>query len=100
MQSLDWSLPFEIMRDALDYVVGVVLGQRVNNVPYVVYYASYTLSNAKLNYTATEKELLAVVFALDKFRSYLLGSKVIVITDRAALQYLLSKKETKLRLIR
>ena len=53
-----------------------------------------------MNYTTTEKELLAVVFALDKFRSYLLGSKVIVFTDHAALRYLLSKKETKPRLIR
>jgi hypothetical protein len=53
-----------------------------------------------LNYTTTEKELLAVVFSLDKFRSYLLGSKVIIYTDHAALRHLLSKKETKPRLIR
>ena len=53
-----------------------------------------------MNYTTTEKELLAVVFALYKFRSYLLGSKVVVYTDHSALRYLLSKKDTKPRLIR
>ena len=69
-------------------------------VPHVISYANCTLSNAQLNYTTTEKELLVVVFALDKFQSYLLMSKVIVFTDHAVLRYLLSKKETKLRLIR
>ena len=88
------------MCDASDYAVGAVLGQRVNKVPHVIYYASKTLSEAQLNYTTTEKELLAVVFALDKFQSYLLGSKVVVFTDHAALRYLLSKKDTKPRLIR
>ncbi|XP_058203029.1 uncharacterized protein LOC131317499 [Rhododendron vialii] len=69
-------------------------------VPHAIYYASKTLSGAQLNYTTTEKELLAVVFSLDKFRSYLLRSKVVVYTDHAALRHLLSKKETKPRLIR
>jgi hypothetical protein len=53
-----------------------------------------------MNYTTTEKELLAVVFALDKFRSYLVGSKIIVYTDHAALRYLLRKQDAKPRLIR
>jgi RNase H-like domain found in reverse transcriptase len=53
-----------------------------------------------MNYTTTEKELLAVVFAHDKFRSYLVGSKIIVYTDHAALRYLLSKQDVKPRLIR
>lgn len=100
MQPPKWSLPFEIMCDASDYAVGAVLGQRVDKVPYAIYYASKTLHDAQLNYTTTEKELLAVVFALDKFRSYLLGSKVVVFTDHAALRHLLTKKETKPRLIR
>ena len=47
-----------------------------------------------------KKELLAVVFAIDKFRSYLVGAKVIVYTDHAALKYLLTKKDAKPRLIR
>ncbi|CAN6711676.1 unnamed protein product [Malus baccata var. baccata] len=77
-----------------------VLGQRKDKKPHVIYYASRTLNDAQLNYSTTEKELLAIVFALDKFRSYLLGTKVIIFTDHAALKYLLTKKEAKPRLIR
>ncbi|KAM1728953.1 hypothetical protein ACFX12_019408 [Malus domestica] len=96
----DWSIPFELMCDASDYALGAVLGQRKNKQPHVIYYASRTLNDAQLNYSTTEKELLAVVFALDKFRSYLIGTKVIVFTDHAALKYLFTKKEAKPRLIR
>ncbi|XP_070012959.1 uncharacterized protein [Nicotiana sylvestris] len=64
-----------------------------------IYYTSRTLSGAQLNYTVTEKEMLVVVFAFDKFRSYLIGSKVIVYIDHAALRYLIEKKESKSRLI-
>ncbi|XP_068317061.1 uncharacterized protein [Pyrus communis] len=97
---LDWSLPFELMCDASDYDVGAVLGQRVNKVPHVIYYASQTLNDAQLNYSTTENKLLAVVFALEKFRSYLIGTKVIMFSDHAALKYLLTKKDAKPRLIR
>ncbi|KAM2957607.1 hypothetical protein FF2_024562 [Malus domestica] len=96
----DWSIPFELMCDASGYALGAVLGQRKDKQPHVIYYASRTLNDAQLNYSTTEKELLAVVFALDKFRSYLLGTKVIIYTDHAALKYLLTKKEAKPRLIR
>ncbi|KAI5317312.1 hypothetical protein L3X38_037019 [Prunus dulcis] len=67
----DWSLPFELMCDASDYAVGAVLGQRIDKKPHAIYYASRTLNDAQLNYSTTEKELLAVIFALEKFRSYL-----------------------------
>ncbi|CAN6554874.1 unnamed protein product [Malus baccata var. baccata] len=96
----NWSLPFELMCDASDYAVGAVLGQRKDRLLQVIYYASRTLNDAQLNYATTEKELLAVVFALEKFRSYLVGAKVIVYTDHATLKYLLSKKDAKPRLIR
>ncbi|CAL8988236.1 unnamed protein product, partial [Prunus brigantina] len=96
----DWSLPFELMCDASDYAVGAVLGQRVDKKPHAIYYASRTLNDAQLNYSTTEKELLAVIFALEKFRSYLITNKVIVYTDHAALKYLLAKKDAKPRLIR
>ena len=96
----DWPIPFELMCDASDYALGAVLGQRKNKQPHVIYYASRTLNDAQLNYSTTEKELLAVVFGLDKFRSYLIGTKVIVFTDHAALKYLFTKKEAKPRLIR
>ncbi|KAJ4717165.1 Retrovirus-related Pol polyprotein [Melia azedarach] len=100
MQPPDWTLPFEIMCDASDYAVGAVLGQRKDKRSYVIYYASKTLNSAQVNYSTTEKELLAVVFALDKFRSYLVGSPIVVFSDHAALKYLLSKKDAKPRLIR
>ena len=100
LQNPNWDLPFEIMCDASDFAVGVVLGQRIDKNPTVICYASKTLADAQLNYTTTEKELLAVVFALEKFRPYILGSKIIVCTNHAALKYLPSKKEAKPRLIR
>ncbi|XP_075500179.1 uncharacterized protein LOC142538764 [Primulina tabacum] len=96
----DWDLPFEVMCDASYTAVGVVLGQRRNKVFYTIYYASKTLDKAQLNYATTEKELLALVFALDKFHSYLVLSKVIVFTDHSALKYLLAKKKAKPRLLR
>ena len=95
LQSPNWDLPFEIMCDASDYAVGAVLGQRINKKPTAICYASKTLADAQLNYMTTEKELLAVVFALEKFRPYVLGSKIIVNTDHVALNYCLSKKEAK-----
>ena len=68
LQPPDWSIPFEIMCDASDYAVGAVLGQRKDNRAYAIYYASHTMDEAQLNYATTEKELLAVIFAIDKFR--------------------------------
>ena len=85
------------MCDASDYAVGVVLGQTKDKKYHTIAYASKTLTRAQLNYAITEKELLAVVFAIDKFRSYLVGTKVIVYTDHAALKYLFTKKDAKLR---
>ena len=96
----DWTKPFELMCDASDYAVGAVLGQRHEAIPHVIYYASRTLNDAQMNYTTTEKEFLAVVFALEKFRSYLIGSHTIIYTDHAALRYLLTKKDAKARLLR
>ncbi|KAL4340421.1 hypothetical protein GQ457_08G032480 [Hibiscus cannabinus] len=95
----NWSLPFEVMCDTSDFVFGVVLGQRDGRIFHVIFYASKTLNDAQLNYTTTEKELLAVVFAFDKFHPYLIGTKVIVHTDHSAIKYLLAKKDAKPRLI-
>ncbi|KAK8556162.1 hypothetical protein V6N12_002575 [Hibiscus sabdariffa] len=96
----DWTSPFELMCDASDYAVGATLGQRRGNFFHVIYYASRTLNDAQINYTTTEKELLVVVFAFGKFRSYLIGTKVVVHTDHSAIKYLVTRKDTKPRLIR
>ena len=96
----DWNLPFKLMCDASDYEIGVVLGQRKENKLYVIYYVSRTLSEAQLNYATTENEMFAVIFAFDKFRSYLLRSKVVVYTNHATLRYLMNNKDSKPRLIR
>ncbi|KAK1651394.1 hypothetical protein QYE76_069199 [Lolium multiflorum] len=96
----DWNLPFEIMCDASDFAVGAVLGQRVGKKLNVIHYASKTLDAAQRNYATTEKELLAIVFACDKFRSYIVDSKVTIHTDHAAIRDLMTKKDAKPRLIR
>ena len=83
------------MCDASDYPVGVVLGQTKYRNHHAISYASKTLSGPHLNYATIEKELLAVVFAIDKFRSYLVGARVIVYTNHAALKYQLTKKDAK-----
>ena len=96
----DWSFPFELMCDASDYAIGAVLGQKREKIFQVIYYASRTLNDAQLNYATTEKELLAIVFAFDKFRPYLIGNKVVVHTDHSTIKYLMTKKDAKPRLIR
>ncbi|XP_042465848.1 uncharacterized protein LOC122048329 [Zingiber officinale] len=100
IRSPDWTLPFELMCDASNFAIGAVLAQRVEGAPHVICYASKTLDSAQANYTTTEKELLSIFFALDKFRSYLLCSHVVVFSDHAALKFLLKKPDAKPRLIR
>ncbi|GJT03745.1 putative nucleotidyltransferase, ribonuclease H [Tanacetum coccineum] len=96
----DWNLDFELMCNASDYAVGAVLGQRIDKKFRPIYYARKTMNDAQEHYTTTEKELLAAVYAFDKFRSYLIMSKTVVYTDHSALKYLFSKQDTKPRLIR
>jgi hypothetical protein len=68
MKPPNWSLSFEIMCDASNFAVGAILGHRMGKLLHVIYYASKTLIDAQVNYTTTKKELLVVVFALDKFQ--------------------------------
>ena len=63
----DWNHPFEVMCDASDFAVGVVLGQKIEGKSYVIFYASKTLNQAQKNYDTTEKEMLAVVYSFEKF---------------------------------
>ena len=88
------------MYDANDYAMGAVLGHKVDKMFRAIYYASKTFNEAQENYLTTEIEMLAMVFACEKFRPYILGSPVIIHTDHAAIKYLMAKKEVKSRLIR
>nr|GEV15980.1 reverse transcriptase domain-containing protein [Tanacetum cinerariifolium] len=89
----DWDLPFELMCDASDFAIGTVLGQRQEKHFRLIHYASKTMTKAESNYTTTEKEMLAVVYAFEKFQSYLIINKSIVYTDHFALKYLFAKKD-------
>nr|GEW87567.1 reverse transcriptase domain-containing protein [Tanacetum cinerariifolium] len=97
---LSRDMPFELMCDASDFAIGAVLGQRQDKHFSRIHYASKTMTEAESNYTTTKKEMLAVVYAFEKFRSYLILNKSIVYTDHSALKYLLAKKDSKARLLR
>nr|GEX70372.1 reverse transcriptase domain-containing protein [Tanacetum cinerariifolium] len=96
----NWDLPFKLMCDASDFAIGAVLGQRHEKHFNPIHYASKTMNDAETNYTMTEKEMLAVVYAFKKFRSYPIMNKSIVHTDHSALKYLFAKKDAKARLLR
>ncbi|GJR19497.1 reverse transcriptase domain-containing protein [Tanacetum coccineum] len=96
----DWDLPFELMCDASDFAIGAVLGQHHEKHFRPIHYASKTMNEAESHYTTTEKEMLAVVYAFEKFRSYLILNKSVVYTDHSALKYLFAKKDSKARLLR
>nr|GEX71841.1 reverse transcriptase domain-containing protein [Tanacetum cinerariifolium] len=96
----NWDLPFELMCDASDFAIGAVLGQRHEKHFKPIHYASKTMTDAESNYTTTEKEMLAVVYAFKKFQSYLIVNKSIVHTNHFALKYHFAKKDAKARLLR
>nr|GEZ72650.1 reverse transcriptase domain-containing protein [Tanacetum cinerariifolium] len=95
----DWDLPFELMCDASDFAIGEILGKHQENHFRPIHYARKTMTEAESNYTTIEKEMLAVVYAFEKFRSYLIMNKNIVYTDHSALKYLFAKKDSKARLL-
>nr|GEY90340.1 retrovirus-related Pol polyprotein from transposon 17.6 [Tanacetum cinerariifolium] len=96
----NWDLPFELMCDASDFAIGAVLGQGHEKHFKPIHYASKTMNDVETNYTTTEKEMLAVVYAFENFQSYLIMNKSIVHTDHSALKYLFAKKDAKARLLR
>ena len=95
-----WNSEFEIMCDVSDYAMGAVLGQKADKMFRAIYYAIITFNEAQENYSTTEKEMLAMVFAREKFRPYILGFHVIIHTNHVEIKYLMVKKEAKPRLIR
>nr|GEZ56306.1 reverse transcriptase domain-containing protein [Tanacetum cinerariifolium] len=96
----NWDQPFELICDASDYAVGAVLGQRIEKHFRPIHYASKTMNQAEANYTTTEKEMLAVVYAFKNFCLYLIMNKSIVYAYHSALKYLFAKKDAKARLLR
>nr|GEW06590.1 hypothetical protein [Tanacetum cinerariifolium] len=95
----DWDMSFELMCDASDFAIGAVLGQRQEKHFRPIHYASKTMTEAESNYTTTEKKMLAVVYAFEKFWSNLIMNKSNVYTDHSALKYLFAKKVSKARLL-
>ena len=93
-------MPFHIYSDAFDTAIRVVLGQRDGQLPYAIYYISKKLSPAELNYTVTEKEFLAIVYSINKFRHYITGYPTFVHTDHSAIKYLRNKPITNARVTR
>nr|GEV10345.1 reverse transcriptase domain-containing protein [Tanacetum cinerariifolium] len=85
----------EIFHDMIEQTM-----ERVEKHFQPIHYASKTMTQAVMNYTTTEKEMLAVVYAFEKFRSYPIMNKSIVYTDHSALKYLFAKKDAKARLLR
>ena len=88
------------MCDANDYAIGAVLGQRTEKILRVIYYANKTFNEEQENYSTIEKDMLRMVFACEKFKSYILGSHVIIHTDHTTIKHLMAKKDAMPRLIR
>ncbi|GJR95793.1 reverse transcriptase domain-containing protein [Tanacetum coccineum] len=97
--SEDCILAFQTLKKN-DYAIVAVQGQRIEKHFRPIHYASKTMTKAETNYTTMEKEMLAVVYAFEKFRSYLIMNKSVVYTDHSALKYLFNKKDAKASLLR
>ena len=84
-------LPFHISSNSLDTTIGVVLGYQEGHSPYAIYYVRKNLAPAELNYTIIEKEFLAIIYAINKFRYYITGYSTFVHTDHLDIIYLVNK---------
>lgn len=95
-----FEFPFIITTDASDFAIGAVLSQGPLGQDLPIAYASRTLNSAKRNYSTTEKECLAIIFAILHFRPYIFGRKFTIVTDHQTLTWLHSVKDPTSRLIR
>ena len=93
-------MPFHISSDASNIVIGAALGQEEDKQSYAIYFISKNLSPAELNYTVIEKEFLAVIFSINKFRHYITGYEVFIRTHHSAIKYLMNKPLTSYRVTR
>ncbi|KAL4085150.1 hypothetical protein QTP88_027442 [Uroleucon formosanum] len=100
LQYPDFEKPFIITCDASNYAVGCVLSQGVIPADLPIAYASRTLNKAEINYSTTEKELVAIMFGVKQFRPYVYGQKFTIITDHKPLTWLFSVKDPGSRLLR
>lgn len=96
----NWNLSFELLCDVSDDVVRAVLGQRKYKHFLLIYYASKTLTSDQENYTYAQKELLTVIFVVDKIKQYLILSRGVAFTNQLVLCYLMNKADAKQKLIR
>nr|GEX20899.1 reverse transcriptase domain-containing protein [Tanacetum cinerariifolium] len=96
----DWDMPFELMCDASNFATGAVLAKHEKKHFRPIHYASKTMTEAKSNYTTMEKEMLATIYAFEKFQSYLIMNKSIMYTNHSVLKYLFAKKDSKAGLLR
>lgn len=90
----NWSLRFHICTDSSDTALGVVLGQMEDNIPYSIYFVRKNISPTELNYMVTEKELLAVLHAIGKFRHYISSYETFVRTNHYVVRFLMNKHIT------
>ena len=96
----NWTLPFHIFTDAYNTTIGASLGQKEESLNYAIYFISKNLTPAELNYTVTEKEMLAIIHAVNKFRHYITGYEVFIHTDHSTIKYLMNKPITNGRVTR
>ena len=101
LRSPDWTKIFHVHVDASNYAIGCILAQPgEHNMDFPVSYASRQLNDAEKNYTTTEREGLGMVYAIKKFRRYLLANKFVFFTDHQALLYLVNKPCNTGRIVR
>lgn len=96
----NWAPPFHIHTDASNKAIGAALAQIDEKLTYAIYFISKNLLKSELNYTITEKELLAVVHSLNKFKHYITGYQTFVHTDHVEIGYLMNKIDVNAHIIR